>query len=67
MSQLSEIFSKPPLSLTKEDLDTIIAEQRKQRAQYSLNGKGQPAVGKEKKPREKAPTLDKSVLDNLDI
>ena len=56
MSDLSELFTRDPLSLTTADIDLIIARYREARAQFNLGLASAP-----KKPRPKA-----SKITNLD-
>jgi len=37
MSQVTDLFMKDPLKMTKEDLDAIIAHMRERRAAYKSN------------------------------
>lgn len=56
-NDLDELMSKDPLTLTKDDLDNIIAYERKYRAQLAAGIKPK---------KEKGPTIDiSSVLSNL--
>lgn len=56
MSELSELFERDPLSLTREDISTIIKKYREDRQRFLLG---------EKKP--KAASSPKIDLDSLDI
>jgi hypothetical protein len=56
MSEISEIFDKDPLSLTKEDRRKIIEKYREDRARFMLGLKAPKATSK--------PSLN---LDDLDI
>lgn len=40
MSDIAELFARDPFSLTKEDLDQIVAHFRERRREYNLGGKG---------------------------
>lgn len=72
-TDLTALMSLDPLDYTKQDLDKIIAYQRKQRAQREAGGKtkkareGAPAVdikallGKIQKAPETAPTLKEAL------
>lgn len=46
MSELSELFDRDPLSLTDQDLATIVAKMRENQAQYELGAKPAPAKPK---------------------
>lgn len=58
MSDLSELFARDPLSLSKQDLSTIVAEMRKKRAQFNLGnakaGSMKPLTEKQKATLEMA-------------
>jgi hypothetical protein len=60
MSDLAQLFSTDPLSLSDQDLDKIIEYMRKSRHQFNL---GDRKAGKTKKSPEEA----KSLLAALDI
>lgn len=60
MSDISDLFSKDPLSLTKSDRSLIIAEYREKRAKYMLGVKTPKA---KTAPKAKAGGLS---LDDLD-
>lgn len=62
MSDISELFQRDPLSLTKDNLDDIIKHYRDARAKYLL-GEG---VAKPKKPEKKPPPVNLT-LDDLGI
>lgn len=48
MNDLAELFSRDPLQLSTQDIDTIIARFREARANFNLTGKGAPKATKEK-------------------
>ena len=54
MSDIAEIFSKDPLSLTKADRAEIIAKYREARTQFTLGAK---QAGATKKIKEKGPKI----------
>lgn len=60
MSDLATLFERDPLSYTKEDIDSIIAEFRRKREQYMLDPKA-----KESKPKAKAAPVNVSLKDLL--
>lgn len=64
MSDISELFNRDPLSLTKTDIDSIIAYYREARAKYLI---GDRKAGKTPaaKPAKKAPV--NISLDDLEI
>ena len=61
MSDLADLFSRDPMSLTKEDIDAIIARYRAARAQFL---EGAKAAGATKKLAPKGP---KTSLDDLGL
>ena len=65
MSELAELFSRDPMSYTKQNLDEIIARLREARAQFNLTNISP------KKSASKVPAAPKSTtpinLDDLDI
>lgn len=50
MTDLSTLFARDPLSLTRADIDTIISEMRKSRHAFNL---GNAKAGSTKPPTEK--------------
>ncbi len=66
MSEISELFQRDPLSLTKPDIDQIIAYYRDARAKFNL---GEKSAGSTKKMAAKGSTsaekLDAKGLDDL--
>jgi hypothetical protein len=60
MSEIGELFTRDPLSLTKPDLDLIIARYREARTQFTL---GVKAAGATKKIKTDAPKITN--LDDL--
>ncbi len=62
MSEISELFQRDPLSLTKPDIDAIIAYYREARAKFNL---GEKAAGSTKKMKSDAPKIDSKGLDDL--
>lgn len=64
MSDINELFQRDPLSLTKDDLDQIIARFRQARTQFNLAG---PAKAVEKTPKVKKEKLTSLDIDILDI
>lgn len=54
MSDIAELFTRDPLSLTKDNIDTIISEYRKARANFNL---GEKSAGSVKKMTAKAKTV----------
>ena len=68
MSDIAELFDRDPLSLSEQDLDTIIKTLRDQRASFKLGEKAagkQPAKPKEKKVVSKATSIDLASLGLL--
>ena len=61
MSDMATLFARNPLSLTREDLDTIVAEMRKSRHAFSLGnvkaGSTKPATPKQKELNSIAATI----------
>lgn len=67
MSDLAELFSRDPLSFTKEgkELETIIEEMRKKRGQFNL---GNAKAGKVTAPKsEKGKAVANLDLGGLDL
>jgi hypothetical protein len=64
LSDISELFARDPLSLTREDRSEIIAHFRDNRARY-IAGQAQAKLPKEKAP--KAPKAPLPALDDLDL
>jgi len=64
MSEISDLFARDPLSLTREDIDAIIARYREARAAFNL---GEKQAGATKKIKEKSdvPKITKLDLDDL--
>lgn len=60
---LQELFSRDPLSLTREDISTIVETMRKSRHQFNL---GNVKAGSTKPQTEKQKQLA-SLADSLDI
>lgn len=54
MTDLAQLFAADPLSLSKDDISTIIAEMRSKRHQFNL---GNMKAGSTKKPTEKQAAL----------
>jgi len=54
MSDLSALFDKDPLSLTREDISAIVKRMRENQAQYELGGKPEPVA----KPKRPSKTMD---------
>ncbi len=68
MTDIAELFDRDPLSLTTQDLDTIISTLRTQRANYNLGEKAagkQPKAKAERKPVSKATSIDLASLGLL--
>lgn len=63
MSDISELFSRDPLSLTRDDRSKIIAKYRDDRARYLLGAKSPKAA---KPTKAKAPTGGGLSLDDLE-
>lgn len=63
MTDLSTLFARNPLDLTREDISTIIEAFRKSRHQFSL---GNVRAGSTKPLTEKQKQI-KSLADKLDI
>lgn len=65
MADVAELFARDPLSLTEEDLTTIVEEMRKSRAAFNLGnlkaGSTKPKTEKQKKLSELANGLDISI------
>ena len=59
MSDLSELFQRDPLSLTRDDLTKIVTELRSRRAQFAL--------GAQKAGSMKAPTAKQKAIAGLGI
>lgn len=61
MTDLHELFARDPLSLTQEDVTTIVHEFRKMRGQFSAGnvkaGSTKPKTEKQKKLAELATSL----------
>ncbi len=58
MSDISELFSRDPLSLTKSDRALIIAEYREKRERYMLGQKTAKAAPKPKAAKKSGLSLD---------
>ena len=54
MSELSELFDRDPLHLSKQDVEAIVARIREAQAQYELGAKPVPVAPRPKKSK----TLD---------
>ena len=63
MTDLSTLFARDPLSLTKDDIETIISEMRKSRHAFNL---GNAKAGSTKPPTAKQKTLS-DLASKLDI
>lgn len=63
MTDLSTLFARNPLDLTREDISTMIEAFRKARHQFSL---GNVKAGSTKPPTEKQKKLS-ALADKLDI
>lgn len=66
MSEISELFAKDPLSLTKEDRTAIIAHFRENRAKYMQGAKLQTTAKEPKakaEPKLKGPKIQLSLGD----
>lgn len=63
MSDISELFAKDPLSLTREDRTSIITYYRENRQRFIT---GQKVLKAEKAPKAKAAAIDID-LGDLDI
>lgn len=63
MSDIAELFSRDPLSLTNEDLNEIVTHFRKCRAQFNL---GVTNAGSTKPKSEKAKAAD-ALASNLNL
>lgn len=65
MADVAELFARDPLSLTEEDLTTIVTEMRKSRHAFNLGnlkaGSTKPKTEKQKKLSELATGLDISI------
>ena len=65
MTDLSTLFARNPLDLTKEDISTIVEGFRKSRHQFSLGntkaGSTKPPTEKQKKISDLASKLDISI------
>lgn len=65
MSDIAELFARDPLSLTKENIDSIIAHYRDARQKYLL---GEKSAGATPKPKaEKKPPPTNLSLDDLGL
>lgn len=62
MSDLTELFSRDPLELSKTDIQVIVARYREARAQFNL---GVAQAGSTKKVKGDGPKVDKLDLDDL--
>jgi putative alpha-1,2-mannosidase len=67
MSEISELFAKDPLSLTKEDRTAIIAHYRENRERYMQGAKLQTTEKAPKTPKEKAVKGPKITLSLSDL
>lgn len=63
MTDVSELFTRDPLSLSEQDLDAIIAKLREQRSQFNL---GNAKAGSMKPKTEKQKAIS-SLSDKLDL
>ena len=65
MSDLSALFDKDPLSLTRDDISAIIKRMRENQAQYELGGKpvAAPKPAAAKKPSKTMDLLKSLGLD----
>lgn len=63
MSDLQTLFARDPLSLSRQDLETIVRELRERRKQYNL---GNQSAGKAKPQSAKAEAA-KKVTGQLNI
>lgn len=61
MTDITALFNLDPLSLTKENIDEIVAEMRKARAAFQT---GDKTAGSPKRKSTKGPDID---LDTLGI
>lgn len=64
MTDIAELFSLDPLSLTKDNTTEIITVYRKARAQFDLGAKG---AGSTKKVKEKGPKITDLDLSELGL
>lgn len=64
MTDIAELFSTDPLSLTKDNITEIITAYRKARAQFDLGAKG---AGSTKKVKEKGPKITDINLAELGL
>lgn len=63
MTDIATLFARDPLSLTKDDITTIIEEMRKSRHAFNL---GNPKAGSTKPPSAKQKATN-DLLGKLDI
>jgi len=65
MTDIAELFARDPLSLTNEDVRTIVEEMRKSRQQFTLGnakaGSTKPKTEKQKLMSDLASKLDISI------
>lgn len=64
MSEISDLFARDPLSLTREDIDALIKRYREARAQFNLGVKN---AGATKKVKEVGPKITEINLDELGL
>lgn len=67
MSDLAELFDRDPLTLTTEQLDTIVAKLRESRAQFNSGNRTAGKVKPKTKPQKLDAEKSKSLLDDLDL
>jgi hypothetical protein len=63
---IEELFDRDPLSLTRSDRDTLVAELRKRRREWKLK-EDEPKVKREPKAKATKPKLDKAAISNLTL
>jgi hypothetical protein len=67
LSEISDLFAKDPLHLTKEDRSQIIAKFRENREAFMLGQRVGRTVPVEKKPKEKKAPPGKLSLGDLGL
>lgn len=65
MSELSELFARDPLSLSDQDIDTIVKRMREARAQFELGLKA--PVGERPKAKKSTKELMTASLKDLGL